>query len=94
MEQANKNVNHPSKNHQTQQHCCHGDRKLVEIDGLSTQQCRQKVDVSLIHMEENETSSDEDKVLPQTVRIDSTGGRLLNNATNNFTNSRIIFNLK
>merc|ERR1711997_191660 len=40
-------------------------------------------------MEENETSSDEDKVLPQTVRIDSTEGRLLNQATHNFASTRI-----
>ena len=86
--QANKNVNHPSKGYQNQQHCCHADRKLVEIDGLSTQ-CRPRTDVSLVHVEENETSSDEDKILPQTVHIDSSGSRLVNKVSNGFVNTRI-----
>ena len=86
--QANKNVNHPSKGYQNQQHCCHADRKLVEIDGLSTQ-CRPRTDVSLVHVEENETSSDEDKILPQTVHIDSSGSRLINKVSNGFVNTRM-----
>ena len=89
MEQPSNHINISSKIHQNQQHCCHGDRKFVEIDGLSTQQCRQKVDASLIHMEENETSSDDDKVLPQTVRINSAEGRLPNQVNNNFASTRI-----
>ena len=89
VEQNNKHVNHSSKGHQNQQHsCCHSERKLVEIDGLSTQ-CRQKGDVSLVHLEENESSSDEEKVIPHTVRIDASSGRLLNGMQNGFANSRI-----
>merc|ERR1712059_70912 len=51
--------------------------------------CRPKVDVSLIHMEENEISSDEDKVLPQNVRIDAAGNRLVNGTSYNFADARI-----
>ena len=88
IERANKNMNHSSKSHQNQQHsCCHSDRKLVEIDGLSTQ-CRQKGDVSLVHMEENESSSEDEKVLPHTVRIDTSSGRMVNGVQNGFVNSR------
>ena len=88
IERANKNMNHSSKSHQSQQHsCCHSDRKLVEIDGLSTQ-CRQKGDVSLVHMEENESSSEDEKVLPHTVRIDTSSGRMVNGVQNGFVNSR------
>ena len=86
--QTNKHSNHSTKSHQNQQHCCHADRKLVEIDGLSTQ-CRPKADISLIHVEENEITSDEDKVLPQNVRIDSTGNRLGNGVPYSFADARI-----
>ena len=90
METANKYYHHAPKTHQNQQHCCHADRKLVEIDGLSTQ-CRPKGDVSLIPMEENETSSDDETLLPNRGRIDSTGGgRFVNiKPSNNFANTRI-----
>ena len=88
IERANKSMNHSSKSHPSQQHsCCHSDRKLVEIDGLSTQ-CRQKGDVSLVHMEENESSSEDEKVLPHTVRIDTSSGRMVNGLQNGFVNSR------
>ena len=89
IDQTNKHANHISRGHTNDQHCCHADRKLVEIDGLSTQCGRPKIDMSLTHMEENETSSDDDTLLPQSVRIDSTGNRSANGASYNFADARI-----
>ena len=89
INQANKFSNHPIPKPYQKQHCCHADGKLVDIDGLSTQ-CRTKGEASVVHIEENETSSDEGNLLQQDELPNTTGNRLIDNAPpDNFANARV-----